>query len=157
MKKLLTRKQYEEDFTPSIPTGACTFCEWKKYQQVIKEFENWLWIANLAPYWNWHTMVVPKRHFVEFQDQTYKENAELLDVLQHAKRKLLDSGLVRADGVEVKKIVSFWRYRADRRDPITGNVRPDHFHLHIVPDKDRLWDSTLDKNAYKCKVLKKLK
>lgn len=149
MVHLLTRKQYDEQFVPSIPKGVCTFCKWKEYQKVIKEFEQWIWISNLAPYWRWHTMIFPKRHFEEFDEQTYKENAELLDVLSHVKRRMLDANLERGDGTKVKKIVHFWRYRADRFDPISGTIRPSHFHMHITPDKDHLWDAVLDKDAYK--------
>ncbi len=155
-KCLLSREDYDKNFAPSIPTNVCSFCEWEKYQIVLKEFSYWLWIANLAPYWWWHTMIIPKRHFVEFDEQSYKENAELLDVLSYVKRKMLDAELMRPDGTKVKKIVHFWRFRADRFDPISKNIRPDHFHIHITPDKDHLWDSTLDSDAFRCDVVKML-
>jgi diadenosine tetraphosphate (Ap4A) HIT family hydrolase len=154
--RLLTREEYDKIFIPSIPKNVCTFCHWEKYQIILKEFQHWVWIANLAPYWWWHTMVISKRHFVEFDEQTYKENAELLDVLSHVKRKMLDAKLKRADGSDVKKIIHFWRFRANRFDPISGTVRPDHFHIHIVPDKDHLWDPILDEDAHKCDIVSKL-
>jgi len=150
--KLLSREEYDKKFIPNIPKDVCTFCEWDKYQLVLKEFDHWVWIANIAPYWRWHTMVIPKRHFVEFDEQSYKENGELLDVLAHVKRKMIDAKLQRSDGSEVKKIVHFWRFRADRYDPISGTVRPDHFHLHITPDKDHLWDPILDADAHTCDI-----
>ena len=147
--KLLSRPEYDK-WIRSLPAGVCTFCEWQDYQVVLKEFEHWIWIASLAPYWNWHTLIMPKRHFVEFEDQTFKEAAEFLDVSIYAKRKLLDAKLKRSDGSLVEKIVCFWRFRANRYDPISKTVRPDHFHFHTTPDKDHLWDSTLDQDAYKC-------
>jgi len=155
-KSLLTREEYDKKFVPGLPENVCTFCEWEKYQIVLKEFNYWVWIANLAPYWCWHTMVISKRHFVEFDEQTYKENGELLDVLSYVKRKMLDANIRRADGSKIKKIVHFWRFRADRFDPISGSIRPDHFHIHITPDKDHLWDPILDDGAYKCDVIGKL-
>ena len=153
MTNLMSRPEYDQ-WIKNLPAGVCTFCEWDKYQIVLKEFEHWLWIANLAPYWWWHTMIIPKRHFVEYEEQTFKEAAEFLDAFTYAKRKLLDAGLTRSDGVKVEKIVSFWRFRANRFDPISQTVRPDHFHVSISPDKDHLWDSTLDDDAYKCDILK---
>lgn len=155
-KKLLTREEYDTVFSPAIPKDLCTFCAWEEYQIVLKEFTHWIWIANLAPYWWWHTMVIPRRHFVEFDEQSYKENAELLDVLSHVKRKMLDANLKKSDGTPVKKIVHFWRYRLDRFDKVSGMMRQNHFHVHITPDKDHLWDPILDLDANTCDIVKHL-
>jgi diadenosine tetraphosphate (Ap4A) HIT family hydrolase len=154
--KLLTREEYDKGFIPNIPPNVCTFCDWQKYQIVLKEFHYWVWIANLSPYWSWHTMIVPKRHFVEFHEMTFREAGEMVEVVSYATKKMLDAELKREDGSGVKKIVYFWRFRADRFDPISGTVRPDHFHLHIVPDKDHLWDPILDKKPHTCPVLERL-
>ena len=155
-KKLLSRKQYDK-WVAELPKDKCTFCEWKKYNVVLKEFDYWIWVANIAPYWYWHTMFVPKRHFVEFNEQSFQEAAELLTVFDYAKKKFVDAKLKRKDGKDVEKFVYFWRHRLNRYDPISGTVRPDHFHIHLAPDKDHLWDSTLDDDAYLCDVVGKLK
>lgn len=148
MKKLLTRAQYDK-WMAKLPKNMCTFCEWKEHQMVLKEFEHWVWIANLAPYWYWHTMIMSKRHFVEFDEMSFKEAGELPEVLAYTKKKFIDAKLKRSDGKKVEKFVYFWRLRLNRYDPISKTIRPDHFHVHLAPDKDHLWDSTLDKDAYK--------
>ena len=153
VKKLLTRKQYDNWFK-EIPENVCTFCDWEKYQIVLKEFEHWVWIANIAPYWKWHTMIISKRHFERYADMTFLEAAELTEVIGYGEKKMLDAKLVRNDGSLVEKIVYFWRYRFNRFDPISGTIRPAHFHIHLTPDKDHLWDPIIDKDAYKVKIEK---
>lgn len=155
MKKLLTRKQYDKYFK-KIPDNVCTFCQWEKHQIILKEFEHWLWIANLAPYWRWHTMLIPKRHFVEYHEMTFLEAGELTTAILYANKRMLDAKLEREDGTLVEKIVHFWRYRANRFDPQSGTVRPNHFHLHITPDKDHLWDPILDESPTEVDIVDKL-
>jgi len=145
--KLLTREEYDIWFK-DIPENACTFCDWKKYQIVLKEFEHWIWIANIAPYWKWHTMIIPKRHFEKYADMTFMEAGELVSVIDYGEKKLLESNLKRSDGSKVEKVVYFWRFRFNRFDPVSGTVRPAHFHMHLTPDKDHLWDKILDKDAH---------
>lgn len=151
----MTRKQYDK-WLSKIPQGTCTFCTWEENQIILKEFENWVWIACIAPYWRWHTMIISKRHFVEFHEMTFREAGELVEAISYATKTMLDAKLTREDGVEIKKVVYFWRFRADRFDPISKTVRPDHFHLHLTPDKDHLWDPILDKHPEKVDVKKLL-
>lgn len=146
IKKLLTRTEYDS-FMKALPENKCTFCEWEKYQVILKEFENWVWIANLSPYWKFHTMIVSKRHFEKYSDMTFKEAGELVKVIDYGEKKILDAKLVRDDGTLIEKVVYFWRYRFNRFDPISGTIRPSHFHLHLCADKDHLWDGVLDQNA----------
>jgi len=62
--KLLSRQEYD-NWVSQLPKDVCTFCEWDKYQILLKEFEYWIWIACIAPYWRWHTMIVPKLFWSE--------------------------------------------------------------------------------------------
>jgi diadenosine tetraphosphate (Ap4A) HIT family hydrolase len=146
MDKLLSRPEYDK-FMQDLPDGKCTFCEWETYQIVLKEFDQWLWIANIAPYWKYHTMIMPKRHFEKYSDMTFMEAGELVKVIDYGEKKILDAKLLRDDGSLIEKVVYFWRHRFNRYDPISGTIRPSHFHLHLSPDKDRLWDSILDQSA----------
>ena len=155
LKKLLTRKQYDS-WIKNMPAGTCTFCDWKDTQVVLKEFDNWVWIANISPYWWWHTLIMSKRHFVEFDDMTFKEASELPTVLAFTKKKFIDAKLVLANGKVADRYVYFWRMRVDWRDTETGAIKPDHFHLHLAPDIDHSWDPILNKDAYKCDVIGKL-
>ena len=108
--RLLSRKEYDE-WIKSIPRDACTFCKYGEYQMILHEFDHWIWVANIAPYWYWHTMIVPKRHFVEFDEMTFKESSELPTVLAYTKKKFIDAKLNRKDGDLVEKFVYFWRFR----------------------------------------------
>lgn len=149
MDKLMTRKDYDK-WVASVPLKVCTFCEWKKYQVVLKEFENWVWIANIAPYWRYHTMILSKRHFLRFSDMSFKEAGELTQVIDYGEKKILDAKLKRKDGTLIEKVVYFWRFRLNAYDPISGTTRNGHFHLHLAPDKDHLWDPIVDPTA--CKI-----
>jgi len=144
--KLLSRPEYD-DWLKTIPRDVCTFCRWKKYQIVLREFKYWVWIANIAPYWKWHTMIISKRHFEKYSDMTSLEAGELTRMIDYGEKKIIDSKLRRDDGSLVEKVVYFWRYRANRFDPISGTIRPDHFHIHLCCDKDRRWDSTIDDHS----------
>ena len=152
-KALLTREQYDSEFIPNIPQGVCTFCDWKDYQRVIKESGYWVWIENLAPYWYYHTMFVPKRHFTKEADMTMAEMADLIKLKEYAVDIVMKSKLNYPSGKDkgrsIEKFVYFHRYRFNRYDPVSGTIRPDHYHDHFTPDVDHRWDSTLDKDAYK--------
>lgn len=152
-KHLMNREEYDKWFE-KLPKDICTFCQWEKYQIILREFDRWVWIANIAPYWRWHTMIISKRHFVRYSDMTFKEAGELPFVFDYAEKKILDSELKRKDGSLIEKVVYFWRFRANRFDPVSGTVRPDHFHIHLSPDKDHLWDPIVEKSANEVNVLK---
>jgi diadenosine tetraphosphate (Ap4A) HIT family hydrolase len=154
-RKLLSRADYEK-FLEDVPSGTCTFCKWRKYQVILKEGYRWVWIANLSPYWNYHTMLIPKRHFVELGEMSDFETLEMKELLSLVTSKYRSANLLREDKTKVEKFIYFWRKRDNTYDPVSNNFRPDHFHIHIAPDKDHLWDPVLDKNPYLCDVVGKL-
>ena len=143
--EMMNRKDYDL-WLRELHPHVCTFCDPTK-QIVIKEFDYWIWIANIAPYWKYHTMIVPKRHFEKFSDMTFLEAGELIKVIDYGEKKMIDAKLKRDDGTLIEKVVYFWRFRLDRFDPLSGTVRPSHFHCHLCFDKDRLWDPIIDENA----------
>ncbi len=59
--KAMAREKYEE-FVKTIPAGMCLFCEYEKYQIIIKEWKYWFWIQPISSYFKYHTMLCPKRH-----------------------------------------------------------------------------------------------
>lgn len=150
--KLLTRKQYDR-MLKTADKNTCFFCQWAKYQFIIKEFQNWLWVQNIAPYWYFHTMFVSKRHFVKESEMTVEEMAELIQIKEYAFNAIMKAKLIypsgKNKGKPVEKFVYFHRFRVNTFDNVSGISRPDHFHSHFTPDIDHRWDSTLDKNAYK--------
>lgn len=142
---LMNRKQYNK-FLRSLDVNVCTFCDPTK-QVVLKDFNNWYWIANIAPYWAYHTMVVSKRHFEKYSDMTMIEAGELVEVINYGEKKIIDAKLTRKDGTLIEKVVYFWRHRTNRFDAVTGTVKPAHFHLSLTPDCDGLWNKVVDPKA----------
>ena len=153
--KLFTRHEYDTEFLPSIPKGTCSFCEWWRYQSVIKEFKHWLWIQNRAPYWYFHTMFIPKRHFVQESEMTLHEMADLVQAKDYAFEQVskLTFPAGKNKGKLVEKFVYFHRYRVNSFDAVSGTTRPDHFHDHFTPDIDHRWDTTLDDDAYQYPII----
>jgi diadenosine tetraphosphate (Ap4A) HIT family hydrolase len=99
-------------------------------------------------------MFMPKRHFREYSEMSVCEAGELVEMYRIAIDKYRTSGLKRCDGKDVRKYVFFWRLRDDLYDPVSGNTRPDHFHIHLAPDKDHLWDPVIEEKAYTWEVSK---
>ncbi len=145
-KKLLSRKEYE-NFLKNLPKKCCSFCEYKKYQIVLKEWKYWIWIVNLSPYWYHHTLLVSRRHFEEFPQLTIKELTQLKEAITFVTNKYRQKKLRLKDGTRIQKYVFFWRLRDNKYDSISGNTRMGHFHIHIAPDKDHLWDPVVDSTA----------
>jgi len=136
--KLGTRDDYEAYLKEH--SDKCTFCDWPHEQIVLHEGRNWVWIYNRFPYWNAYTVIVPKRHIVEFTEVSIDELAEFLEMYKYALNRFREAGVA-------KKYILQWRLRDELIDSISGNRRPDHFHANFVADKDHLYDPTIDPNA----------
>jgi diadenosine tetraphosphate (Ap4A) HIT family hydrolase len=140
MKKLMSRKDYDR-WIKTLPKDVCPFCQWQEYQIVLFEGYEWIWIANIAPYWKNHTLLVPKRHFTEYEEMTNSEAIEFKQLMDRAVKKYKSLGF--------KRFVHFWRKRLDNIDPKTGKLKVSHFHVHLCNDFDGLWDPILDTEARK--------
>jgi len=92
-------------------------------------------------------MFITKRHATEMSLLSVMEMGELVEMYTYAVQKFRAARLKNRDGKEIKKYVFFWRLRDDRLDPLSGNIKPDHFHIHLAPDKDHLWDPVIDQDA----------
>jgi len=101
-------------------------------------------------------MFITKRHVKELSELSITEMGELIEFYAYAIERFRKAKLSRPDGTEIKKYVFFWRLRDDLFDPISGNKRPDHFHIHLAPDKDHLWDPVIDKDASKVDIVRLL-
>jgi diadenosine tetraphosphate (Ap4A) HIT family hydrolase len=146
VRKLFSRREYN-DWLRTLPKEYCAFCDWKSHQILLHEGRYWLWIMNLAPYWRYHTLLIPKRHVREFSELDVPEVGELVEVYSHAVSRFRRARLSRSDDSIVEKFVFFWRLRDNPMDFASGNQRPDHFHIHFVPDRDQLFDPVLDDDA----------
>lgn len=142
---LLSREDYA-DWLRIIPKGECPFCEWKKYQYVLYEGKYWLWIACRAPYWKYHTMMIPKRHFVELNQLTVVEMGELIEVYSIAIEKFRKQKVVIDDEI-VDRLLFFWRLRDNPHEDKSDTNRMTHFHMHLTPDKAGLLDPVLDSSS----------
>ena len=58
--------------------GYCPFCDIYNKQIVLKETKGWQLIANIAPYWKYHTIIVPRRHIVDLPDITSNDHIEII-------------------------------------------------------------------------------
>lgn len=145
-QKLLTRGEYEE-WIRGMEPNYCAFCDWQKNQLLLVEGRAWLWIASRAPYWRYHTMLIPKRHIVEFNELTVIEMGEFVEMYESAVATLRSADLHNPDGSPIKKYIFFWRLRDDPVDHLSGNLRPGHLHVHVTPDRDHLFDPLLDEEA----------
>lgn len=151
----MSRDQYEK-WIRTIPTGICVFCHPDKYPQtILYKTQNWAWIAALSPYWKYHTMLIPFKHYVDIDEFSDDDLHEMIKIFRYARDKFLNAGLKYDDGKLVYQYLFFWRIR-DRKT--VGNVasarKPSHFHLHLAPDRDTLIDPIMDNDAYSADLRK---
>ncbi len=142
---LLSRGEYEE-WLREIPQGECPFCEWKKYQYVLHESRYWLWIACRSPYWKYHTLLIPKRHFTELNQITVVEMGEFIETYTTATNKFRRLNIV-IDGLPVDRLLFFWRLRDSLHEEGSNTTRIGHFHVHLTPDRAGLIDPAIEENA----------
>lgn len=143
---LLSRNEYAT-WLKSLAPGACPFCEWWRYQIVLHEGAHWLWIACRAPYWRFHTMLVPKRHFKELAEVAVVEIGELLGMYSSAMQKLKSISPT-VSGEPIDRYLMFWRLRESAWESKTETRRMEHFHMHLVPDLPGRFDPILDPDAH---------
>lgn len=128
---LISRKEYEE-FVKTIPEGACLLCEPQK-QIVLGDSKHWIWIANISPYWKYHTMLVPKKHINYFSELNQEELLDFQKFHRQLCRHLLSLELTHSDGKKVNQFLTMFRESTDHNDP--SYYKTDHLHIHLVPDE----------------------
>lgn len=143
---LMARAQYDK-WLKELDPEVCTFCSWKEYQILLQATDHWLWILNRAPYWPYHTMLVPKRHVVQIHELSVVETGELFSIYSQAVAVLKRHEEVIPASLRTGKYLFFWRYR-DKQRETTNQRKLDHFHLHVAPDRERMFDPVLDDSAH---------
>lgn len=147
MPDMMTRDEYSEWFK-TVPETECTFCHPDKHPQIIlKDDKNWQWIVALAPYWKYHTMLIPKKHYEDVTDIPPDEMSELVQLYAYARDKFLNASLTYDDGVPIYQYNFMWRIRTDKMAEIEGFHKPKHLHLHLVPDREYMFAPIMDKRA----------
>lgn len=149
---LMSRDEYDK-WLSGLPGNTCTFCEWSKYQIVLKTTSHWTWILNRAPYWPYHTMLVPKRHVVQIHELSVVETGELFSIYSQAVSVLKKHEAMIPEKLRTGKYLFFWRYRDTQRE-VSDQRKVDHFHLHVAPDRERLFDPLLDEDAHHVNYIK---
>ncbi len=145
---LMRRDDYEQWIT-SVPSGICVFCHPNKYpQKILKEAKNWLWIAALAPYWPYHTMIIPKKHFIDVDELSHKQFQEMMDLYSFARKKFRAAQLHFNDGEPVYQYIFMWRIRDTGFQDYINIKKPHHLHLHLVPDRESMLDPAMDPDAH---------
>lgn len=111
----------------------CLFCkiiagEIPSYK--VYEDGDVLAFLDIAPVNYGHTLVVPKKHFTNFEDTPEEELAKLITVVKRVGKALKDGLGVMGYNVGVNN------------DPISGQIIP-HIHFHVMPrnegDGHQLW------------------
>src|SRR3989338_2887656 len=100
----------------------CIFCRIARKeikQEIIEETENFLAFPDANQRTKGHTLIVPKRHFVNLLDMPASLGNELLDVIKKVAEKRLRGG---AEGFNI--VVNNF--------PVAGQVVM-HAHIHVLP------------------------
>jgi len=91
-------------------------------------------------------MFIPKRHFVEMDEMTVVEMGELIEMYSSAIKKMRSLGLV-INEKAIERFLFFWRLRDTNFEETSQTRRLSHFHMHLTPDVEGLFDPLLTKDA----------
>ena len=144
--RMIPREMYESWFH-ALHTRQCLLCD-PSQQIIIKSWDKWLWIVNISPYFEYHTMVVPKRHILDLGDITIEEFAEFKKVYFEVVNGYAKGKFKHQDGKPVMKHLWFVRSRDMNFDHSADISRPEHLHIHVSPDYKGFFDPILHKDAY---------
>lgn len=151
MNKLISREKYHNKLKNS-PVEHCALCDLKNDPLVIKHNNLWSLVLAKSPYWRYHVMLVPHRHFENFTDINKQECREFNTFYDFILEKFKSAKITHEDGSEITQFLCFWRLRNEKYD-FTANVgKLKHFHCHIVPEKEYTIDKAIDKNAHKTDI-----
>ena len=93
-------------------------------------------------------MLTPKRHITTLAELTSAELQQMVGLHEKIIKKYQSLKLLDSTGKPFSKYEMLWRVRKDTFDEITGNTKPDHFHLNIYPFKDHHTDPVMEREAY---------
>lgn len=102
--------------------SECIFCKITGKQikaEIVEETDNFIAFLDANPKTNGHTLIVPKRHFVNMLDMPASLGNELLDVMKRVADKRLKEG---ATGFNV----------VANNFSVAGQVVM-HAHVHVIP------------------------
>jgi len=108
-------------------TGKCVFCDLKdKY--IIMEKDGVVLTVNIFPYINGHLLIIPRRHFEDFDEATQKEWSAVKKLSEIGKYLLQNS----------LKVQSVWfLHRMGKGFKAQKTVA--HAHAHLIPFDEKLF------------------
>lgn len=131
----------------SEQTAPCILCNAEINPFVLRTFDNWVWVGSIAPYWEYHSMLIPKRH-VELPSQLNgRELTEGFQLIDEIIARQNDAKLLWRDGEVIENWWFMWRFR-QRKGTHEGNRTIDHLHLHILPDRDHHIDPMINYDGF---------
>ncbi len=144
--KLLTREEYYKKRQEQVTDNECALCN--SEQILLGATANWKWIASSAPYWQYHTMIMPKRHITEIfeiSDLEWHELKQLEKLIVRKYKKLRVKDPV--TGVALENVLVFFRQRLNYFNGTSKINNLDHLHLHFTFDREHFLDPISHKNA----------
>lgn len=123
---------------------ACAFCS-RADALGIEEYENWVWAYSAFPYRKYHTLLISKRHIVQFSELSAKELEELTRITKGITQLYKDAEIVSKTSTLGDQLFFSWRMR----DELEGEKKAvSHFHLHIYPEIGKEISIVLDQEAW---------
>tara|TARA_B100000745_G_C20153305_1_gene395304 strand:+ start:1795 stop:2316 length:522 start_codon:yes stop_codon:yes gene_type:complete len=125
---MYTYSSSRKDYEKKLPYDICVFCnEERMMDQSIHtkegapiENEFYRWVINAYPKFDGHTMLLPKRHIVEIEEERKEEVVARHELLLVAKNALLK--VFENSGIEI-----FLQTGSQSASSI------EHLHWHVVP------------------------
>jgi len=113
----------------------------------VYEDENSLAFLDIAPVNPGHTLIVPKKHYVNMEEIPEDQLCQLAAVIKKIGKAVKDG--LGAEGYNV----------TENNDPISGQIVP-HLHFHVIPRRQgdglRLWPQGKYGEGEAEEILKKL-
>lgn len=144
MNQLLSRDEYYAK-RGDIPADVCVLCSME--QVVIATAKHWDWVAALAPYWKYQTMLVPKRHIAKVSDLSAEEMGEFLELHDQIVASYRDAEITFKDGTKLQNVLIFWRHRYTLYNDAINANNIDHLHIHFACDREHFLDPITEADA----------
>lgn len=125
----------------------CAFCTMSA-DLTIYSLEHWLWVFAAFPYGKYHTILIPKRHILNFSDLKPEEFLELKQMIAEVERRYRKSGVISSSSTFGDQLFFSWRSRGESED----KKSVAHYHLHICPRFEAEDDYPLDKEAHEIDI-----
>lgn len=125
---------------------GCPLCCVEK-QIILSESELWYWIASLSPYWEYHTMFIPKRHVEKFIDLSVEELIDLKNLYKKAHQHVTSLQLKHKSGRSIDQFIFMLRVREKDIPDGSEYLKPNHLHIHYAPDEAGVRRLVIDDDA----------